>query len=130
MTCSATTSDTLRRIRGHVDAFDAVDISGASGAQVSDLLGRVTGMQSWLSAAQALLITRADVLAKSAPRPPRPGPTPGPRSGPAPDDDADSDSDEPDDGSQSEAEPDSDTDGRSTQDRLIGEANLSEAEAR
>ncbi len=69
MTCSATTSDTLGRIRGHVDAFDSLDISRASGTQVSDLLGRVTGMQSWRSAAQALLITRADVLAKSAPRP-------------------------------------------------------------
>ncbi|MEE9413705.1 MAG: DUF222 domain-containing protein, partial [Acidimicrobiales bacterium] len=130
MTCSATTSDTIGRIRGHVDAFDAVDISAASGTQVSDLLGRVTGMQSWLSAAQALLITRADVLAKSAPRPPRPGP----RSGPAPDDDSDGpESDtEPDSEDESATEPEgeAESDGRSVQDRLTGEANLSEAEAR
>ncbi|MEE9413727.1 MAG: DUF222 domain-containing protein, partial [Acidimicrobiales bacterium] len=131
MTCSATTSDTLERIRGHVDAFDDLDISAASGRQVSDLLGRVTGMQSWLSAAQALLITRADVLAKSAPRPPRP-PRPGPSSGPASDSEPDDRESEPGPGpdSESDTEPEVDADGRSVQDRLTGEANLSEAEAR
>ncbi|MEE9414603.1 MAG: hypothetical protein V3V01_04905, partial [Acidimicrobiales bacterium] len=130
MTCSATTSDTLERIRGHVDAFDSLDISAASGRQVSDLLCRVTGMQSWLSAAQALLITRADVLAKSAPRPPRP-PRPAPSSGPTPDDDSCTDSDDRDSGPDTEPDSDDvDTDGRSVQDRLTREANLSEAEAR
>ncbi len=134
MTCFATSSNTIRRIRGDVDVFEGVDIAAASGVAVTDLLKRAAGLASWLSATQALLISRADVLAN----PPRPTPPPRPQPDPCADNDETGDSASASAGDGAGAGPDSDPvsepepepAGPSVKDRLTGESNMSDREAR